>query len=133
MQSKRGKKQAAKVLVVDDERLLRTMMSDGLEAAGHKVLTAASGEEAIPLAKREKPDCILLDIMMPGLDGYATCAALKADPDTAHIPVLLVSATTDLRVIDQAEKAGASNVLPKPVPLEELQHAVALALLQSPA
>jgi CheY-like chemotaxis protein len=129
MQSKRSKKQGAIVLVVDDELLLRTMMSDGLEAAGHRVLTAASGEEALSMVKHEKPDCILMDILMPGLDGYATCAALKADPDTAHIPVLLVSATSDLRVIDQAEKVGACNVLPKPVPVEELQHAVALALL----
>jgi CheY-like chemotaxis protein len=129
MQSKRSKKQGAIVLVVDDELLLRTMMADGLEAAGHRVLTAASGEEALSMVKHEKPDCILMDIMMPGLDGYAACAALKTDPGTAHIPVLLVSATSDLRVIDQAEKAGACNVLPKPVPVEELQHAVALALL----
>ena len=132
MQKKPTQERAARILVVDDERLLRTMMSDGLIAAGHEVLTAASGEEAIPLAKRERPDCILLDILMPGLDGYETCTALKADPDTARIPILLVSATTDLRVIDQAEKVGATSVLPKPVPLEELQHAVALALLESP-
>lgn len=133
MQNGPADERASRILVVDDERLLRTMMSDGLIAAGHEVLMAASGEEAIPLAKRERPDCILLDILMPGLDGYETCAALKADPDTARIPVLLVSATTDLRVVDHAERVGAASVLPKPVPIEELQHAVALALLQPPA
>jgi CheY-like chemotaxis protein len=124
----RGQQPARKILVVDDEALLRAMMSDGLEAAGHRVVVAATGEEGLRLAKAERPDCILLDIMMPGIDGFETCAAIKADPDLAHIPVLLTSATTDLRVVDRAEQVGASTVLPKPVPIEELQHAVALAL-----
>lgn len=122
----------AKVLVVDDEPLLRTMLSDGLEQAGHTVVTADSGASAIEAARRDPPDCILLDIIMPGLDGFETCDALKGDPALAHIPVFLVSATTDLRVVDQAEAVGAAGVLPKPVPLEELQHAVALALAGPP-
>jgi CheY-like chemotaxis protein len=124
----RGQRPSAKILVVDDEALLRAMMKDGLEAAGHTVMVAASGQEALKLAKAERPDCILLDLIMPDLDGYQTCTALKADPELAGIPVLMVSATTDLRIVDRAEQAGAVNVLPKPVPLEELQHAVALAL-----
>jgi CheY-like chemotaxis protein len=128
----RGKKSMTKILVVDDEALLRTMMCDALEASGHQVVVARTGEEALQIAKEESPDCILLDIMMPGMDGYETCAALKADPDLAGIPVLLTSATSDLRVIDHAERVGALNVLPKPVPMEQLQHAVALALI-SPA
>jgi CheY-like chemotaxis protein len=66
--------------------------------------------------------------MMPGLDGYDTCAALKADSETASIPVILISATTDVRVIDRAENVGAAAVLPKPVPMAQLEHAVALAL-----
>jgi CheY-like chemotaxis protein len=122
----------AKVLVVDDEPLLRTMLADGLEEAGHAVVTADSGAAAIEAARQEPPDCILLDIIMPGLDGFQTCDALKTDPALAHIPVFLVSATTDLRVVDQAEAVGAAGVLPKPVPLEELQHAVALALAGPP-
>jgi len=119
---------SAKILVVDDEALLRTMICDGLEAAGHTVLAASSGEEALRLAKAERPVCILLDIMMPDLDGYDTCAALKADSETASIPVIMISATTDLRVVDRAEKVGAAVVLPKPIPMEQLQHAVALTL-----
>lgn len=118
----------AKILVVDDEPLLRAMLTDGLEDAGHTVVTADSGSAAIDVARNELPDCILLDIIMPGLDGYETCDALKGDPALAHIPVFLVSATTDLRVVDRAEAVGAAGVLPKPVPLEQLQHAVALAL-----
>ena len=118
----------ARVLVVDDEALLRAIMQDGLEAAGHQVMVADSGRIALEIAKLDRPDCILLDIMMPGMDGYETCAAIKADPDLAPIPIILVSATTDLRVVDRAEQVGAAGVLPKPFPFEQLQHAVFLAL-----
>ena len=117
-----------KVLVVDDEFLLRTMLKDALEEAGYTVVLAENGQAALARAKAESPDCILLDIMMPGLDGYETCAALKADPALAAIPVILVSATTDLRVIDRAERVGATAVLPKPVPIEQLAQTLILAL-----
>jgi len=118
----------AKILVVDDEYLLRAMLKDALEEIGHTVLLAENGEVALAQAKADPPDCILLDIMMPGLDGYATCAAIKADPQLASIPVLLISATSDLRVIDRAEQVGATTILPKPVPFEQLQQALILAL-----
>lgn len=118
----------AKILVVDDEALLRAMLQDALEEAGYAVVVAENGRDGIASAKAERPDCILLDVMMPGLDGYETCAAIKADPDLAAIPVLLISATTDLRVIDRAEQVGAAEVLPKPVPMEQLQQALAFAL-----
>jgi CheY-like chemotaxis protein len=130
--NRRGQQHSTKILVIDDEALLRAMMCDVLEAAGHKVVVAASGDEGLILAKLEQPDCILLDILMPGMDGYESCLALKADPELAHFPVLMASATSDLRVIDQAERVGALSVLPKPIPVEQLQHAVALALI-SPA
>ena len=118
----------AKILVVDDEALLRAMLRDALEEAGYAVVLAENGRDGIASAKADRPDCILLDVMIPGLDGYQTCAAIKADPDLADIPVLLISATTDLRVIDRAEQVGAAEVLPKPLPMEQLQQALALAL-----
>lgn len=118
----------AKILVVDDEALLRAMLRDALEEAGYAVVLAENGRAGIASAKADRPDCILLDVMMPGLDGYETCAAIKADPDLADIPVLLISATTDLRVIDRAEQVGAAEVLPKPLPMEQLQQALAFAL-----
>jgi len=119
---------SAKILVVDDESLVRTMLCDSLEAMGYTAVAAPSGEEALRLVKIERPACILLDIMMPDLDGYDTCAALKAESTTASIPVLLVSATTDARVADQAKQVGAAAVLRKPVSMEELRRAVALAV-----
>jgi twitching motility two-component system response regulator PilG len=117
-----------KIMVVDDELLLRSVLKDSLEEAGHTVVLAEDGQAALACAKAESPDCILLDIMMPGLDGYETCAALKANPQLAAIPVILISATTDLRVIDRAEQVGATTVLPKPVPIEQLEQALILAL-----
>ena len=122
-----------KVLVVDDELFLRIMLRDALEEAGYTVVLAEDGQAALARAKAESPDCIVLDIMMPGLDGYETCAALKAEPSLAAIPVLLISATTDLRVIDRAEQVGATTVLPKPVPIEQLEQALILALNPPPA
>jgi CheY-like chemotaxis protein len=123
----------AKILVVDDEPLVRMIVADGLEEAGHTVLTADSGSAGIALARKERPDCILLDIVMPGMDGYEACRTLKADPTLTRVPVFLVSATKDLRVVDRADGVGATGVLPKPVDLEELRHAVALALSKPPA
>jgi putative two-component system response regulator len=122
------KGQRAKVLVVDDETLVRTMMCDALQAIGYAPVAASSGEEALRTVRMERPACVLLDIMMPDLDGYDTCAALKADADTASMPVLLVSATTDARVMEQAEKVGATTVLRKPVRMDELQRAIVRAL-----
>ena len=119
---------ASRILVVDDEALVRNMLCDALTAAGYAVSGVASGEEAMRVVQTERPACILLDIMMPDLDGYDICAALKADPQTAAIPVLLVSATTDPRVLDQAKRVGAATVLRKPIRMDELRRVVAHAL-----
>jgi CheY-like chemotaxis protein len=118
----------AKILVVDDEPLLRTILKDALEEAGYAVVLAENGQAAIDAAKTARPDCIVMDIIMPGLDGYDACTAMKADPALAAIPVFLISATKDLRVVDRAEQVGAAGILPKPLPVEELLQTVALAL-----
>ena len=123
----------AKILVVDDEPLLRTVLRDVLESAGYSVLVAGDGRSALRIAKAERPNCILLDIIMPELDGYETCRLLKADPELKAIPVFLISATTDLRVVDNAERVGAAGVFPKPISTEQIQHAVAMALADSPS
>ena len=121
----------AKILVVDDERLLRTILKEALEEAGYSVVLAENGQVALNRARSDRPDCILMDIIMPDLDGYNACATIKADPALAAIPVFLISATKDLRVVDRAEQVGAAGILPKPFRVEELLLTVALAL--SPA
>jgi CheY-like chemotaxis protein len=82
-----------RILVVDDEEDVRAIAQLGLEmGAGWQVLTAASGQEAIAIAETEQPDAILLDMMMPEMDGRTTLQALKANPATQQIPVILVTA-----------------------------------------
>jgi two-component system alkaline phosphatase synthesis response regulator PhoP len=81
-----------KVLVVDDEVYILHILEFSLSAEGYEVITANNGELAIEKAKQEKPDLIVLDIMMPVLDGYETCRRLKRDSETKNIPVVLLTA-----------------------------------------
>jgi CheY-like chemotaxis protein len=119
----------ARILVVDDEFLLRVMLKDALGEAGHAVELAENGRVAIDRAKTDRPDLILMDIMMPGLDGFDTCKAMKSDPTLSGIPVVLISATHDPKgAVDRAKRVGAVTVLPKPVPIELLQHVLAQLL-----
>ncbi len=119
----------ARILVVDDEYLLRVMLKDALEGAGHAVELAENGRVAIDRAKTDRPDLILMDIMMPGLDGFDTCKAMKSDPTLSGIPVVLISATHDPKgVVDRVKRVGAVTVLPKPVPIDLLQHVLAQVL-----
>lgn len=106
---------SARILVVDDIEANRRLLQAKLEAQYHQVLLAASGREAMELARREQPDIILLDIMMPGLDGYDTCRGLKANPRTSHIPVVMVTALSDVEDRIRGLEAGAEDFITKPV------------------
>lgn len=104
----------AKVLVVDDEEYIQHILNFSFGAEGYEVVTAGDGEEAIVKAKAEKPDVIVLDIMMPKMDGYETCKRLKSDPETKDIPVILLTAKgreADRRL---GTKAGADDYVVKP-------------------
>ena len=106
---------ARRILVVDDDAGIREVAQMSLEmVGGHEVLTAASGGTAIICARDERPDAILLDVMMPGLDGPATFQQLQADPATRDIPVILL--TAKLQALDRRrfEALGVSAVLCKP-------------------
>ena len=81
-----------KVLVVDDEVYILHILEFSLGAEGFEVISASNGELAVEKAKQEKPNLIVLDIMMPVLDGYETCRRLKQDPETKDIPVVLLTA-----------------------------------------
>ncbi|UCG51092.1 MAG: response regulator [Candidatus Latescibacterota bacterium] len=84
--------QKGKILVVDDEVYILHILEFSLGAEGFEVITANNGELAVEKAVHEKPDLIVLDIMMPVLDGYETCRRLKRDSETKHIPVILLTA-----------------------------------------
>jgi DNA-binding response OmpR family regulator len=102
-----------KVLIIDDERDIRELASVSLaRSEDMQVITASSGPEGVRLAREQHPDAILLDLMMPAMDGRATLQALRGETATATIPVVLMSAASD----DAQELAplGAAGVIPKP-------------------
>lgn len=106
---------SAKVLVVDDIAPNVKLLEAKLSREFFRVVTAMSGLEALEKARTEKPDVILLDIMMPGMDGFEVCERLKADPATQNIPVVMVTALTDVSDRVRGLEAGADDFLSKPV------------------
>ena len=103
-----------KILVVDDEIYIVHILDFSLGMEGYEVITALDGEQAIEQARNEKPDLIVLDIMMPKLDGYETCKILKSEKETRDIPVILLSAKG--RNVDQKVgfEVGADDYITKP-------------------
>jgi two-component system cell cycle response regulator len=106
---------SARVLVVDDVPVNRRLLEAKLAAEFFEVALAASGPEALALAARWSPDVVLLDVMMPEMDGFETCRALKSNPATAHIPVVMVTALIDRAERVRGLEAGADDFLSKPV------------------
>jgi CheY-like chemotaxis protein len=101
------------ILIVDDEEDVRAITKLGLEmGAGWTVLTASSGEEALAIATEQQPDVILLDVMMPDMDGYTTLQQLKANPVTQTIPVIL--ATAKAQHSGNLDAPGAAAIFAKP-------------------
>ena len=103
-----------KILVVDDEVNITQILEFSIGAEGFEVISAQNGEEAIEKARREQPDLIILDIMMPKIDGYEACRILKANPLTKNIPVVLLTAKG--RDIDKrlGMEVGATDYIVKP-------------------
>ncbi|MBF0212684.1 MAG: diguanylate cyclase [Magnetococcales bacterium] len=102
------------ILIVDDEPINIAVLTDILEER-YEILFATDGAKAIELAKSAQPDLILLDVMMPGLDGYAVCARLKQERDTAHLPVIFVTAMSDVNDEARGLELGAMDYITKPV------------------
>jgi two-component system cell cycle response regulator len=105
----------ARVLAVDDIAANLRLLEAKLQAEYYEVLLASSGQEALQIAFTQLPDVILLDVMMPGMDGYQVCTALKADARTQHIPVVMVTALTDSTERVRGLEVGADDFLSKPV------------------
>ena len=121
------KTESARILLVEDEASLRIGLTDALEAEGHRVIPATDGEEGLALALKEQPDLILLDLMLPKLDGFALCRELRNRKDT--VPILMLTARGLVADRVQGLDAGADDYLVKPFSLAEL-HARVRALLR---
>jgi signal transduction histidine kinase/CheY-like chemotaxis protein len=105
------------VLVIDDEAAVRDLMQRFLAREGFRVVTAAGGEEGLRRARELRPDAITLDVMMPGMDGWAVLSALKADPDLADVPVIMLTIVDDRNL---GYALGASDYLTKPIDRDRL-------------
>ena len=103
-----------RILVVDDEADLREMLSLRLEANGYEVLTAADGEEGLAKARKEKPDLIILDLMLPKVDGYKICLMLEYDEKYKKIPIILFTARAQETDVSMGEEVGADAYIIKP-------------------
>ncbi len=113
-----GKK--SDIMIVDDTPENLSVLRQLLTEKGYQVRPALSGEVALKAVKTQKPDLILLDIVMPGMDGYEVCSILKANDQTAHIPIIFISALTEVRGILKAFQTGGVDYISKPFRTEEV-------------
>jgi two-component system sensor histidine kinase/response regulator len=107
--------QIPKVLIVDDELFNIDYLQQELEDCNYELITASNGREALDQIKKELPDLVLLDLMMPVLDGFAVLRQIKADPDLRDIPVIIVSAANNSRSVVKGIKLGAEDYITKPI------------------
>jgi DNA-binding response OmpR family regulator len=121
----------ARILAVDDSLTILEMIKAILESADYDVITAADGAEALEKARAEKPDLILLDVMLPKLDGYRVCRLLKFDQNYKEIPIIMLTAKAEEQSIATGIRTGADQYLTKPVEPETLLAAVAEELEKS--
>lgn len=111
---------AHSVLVVDDEPMARTMLRLILVRAGFEVREAEDGKTALSEVDRRLPDLMILDIMMPGIDGFEVCKRLRAEEPTNSLPIIMLSAKTDSESVKRGLNLGANKYLTKPVGPDEL-------------
>lgn len=115
---------ARTLLLVEDEGPLRANLQRFLTAEGYAVITAVDGAEGIRVARESRPDLIICDVLMPQVDGYQLLAALRADPETARLPLIFISASADRDDRLRGLKHGAHDYITKPFKLEQLLNAV---------
>lgn len=113
-----------RILVADDDPVILRLIQVNLELEGYEVLTANNGQEAVDMAQAEKPDLVILDIMMPRLDGYQACEQLKSSDTTKEIPVIFLSAKAQQGDIEKGQSFGVAAYLTKPFDPTELVEVV---------
>lgn len=118
-------KSASKVMVVDDERDIRRLVSFTLKRHGFEVVEAEDGVAALKLAERERPDLILMDVMMPVMNGYEASRKLKENEKTSGIPIVMLSAKSQLAEVQAGLESGAARYICKPFTPKELVAEVA--------
>ena len=127
-----AKRTAARILVVEDDPDNRRIVVKVLAVDGYTTLEAADGESAVALARREHPDAILMDLAMPGVDGWEAARRLKADPATADIPIVALTAFPLRGDEDRAREAGCDAYLSKPCRPQAIRDIVGRLLQRRP-
>ena len=122
----------ARILIVDDSPTEMYKLTGMLEKHGHVVLKAENGADGVALARQEKPDVVLMDIVMPGLNGYQATSQLTKDPETGNIPVIVVTTKDQETDMVWAQRQGAKGYLTKPVDEEQLILKVKQILEENP-
>jgi DNA-binding response OmpR family regulator len=122
----------ATILVVEDEDTLRETLIYNLEQEGYAALSAGDGDEALKIIRKQRPDLVLLDIMLPGLDGLAVCRLVRRDPDIAHIPIIMLTARGTQGDKMVGLDSGADDYITKPFGLGELLARVRAVLRRAP-
>jgi CheY-like chemotaxis protein len=117
-----------KILIMDDEPDVRKMVTGRLKKAGYDVIEAANGERGLEMLLSKKPDMVLLDLAMPGLDGAAVCRRIKADNATKNIPVMLFTASIIKPISESAKEMGADDYIAKPFDSKELLEKIKILL-----
>jgi DNA-binding response OmpR family regulator len=119
---------ATKVLIVDDELETTQLLSMVLKMSGFETVTALTSRRALQMVKEERPTAVLLDIMLPEMDGLEICQALRADPETENVAVVMITASGDPGIEAEGMQAGADRVLLKPVGMETLANELKQAI-----
>lgn len=119
------------ILVADDDTMTRLMLRKVLEKEGYSVVEASQGDECLEVYHHAHPSLILLDAMMPVMDGFVCCTTLKSFPDSEHLPVLMITALEDQASVDHAFEVGASDYITKPINLAVLRQRVRILIEKS--
>ncbi len=120
------------VLWIDDDPLILGVCQKVLTGSGYRVLTATEGAAGIEIARRERPDVILLDVIMAAMHGFEVCQQLRAEPDLRGTPIILLTALEDAGVASMGAKVGATMTLRKPYDAQEIIEAIERALRGQP-
>lgn len=110
----------SKILIVEDSKNTSVVLKEVLESEGYTVFLAGDGVAGIAMARREKPDLILLDLLLPKLNGYEVCNTIKRDNLTRHIPILVISTMDSPESVEKVKTCGAKNFMKKPYNLDDL-------------
>jgi DNA-binding response OmpR family regulator len=113
-----------KILIVDDEESIRVALHRYVTNAGYDYVTASDGQEALAIISKDVPDLVLLDLMLPGLNGFEICRRIRADKETAKLPVIIVTGLHSEADSADARASGANAFLTKPVKAEDLMRVI---------